>query len=324
MHRVRSYRAGDGQPTRALAMGAAALMPRAAARDVPAGLDVLHHPVTVPIPRVKDMPTVVTIHEIQQHDRPGAVSVPERLYRRWAYDGSARRADLTIAITEHLKGRLVDRLGLDPGRVEVVHLGVDLERFTAVGDERDERVRAGLGVGRRYIVYPANAWPHKNHPRLIEAFARVADDDLELVLAGQPYGRLAELGALAQRLGVGDRVRHVGHVAQDDLPALYRGAEAMVFPSLYEGFGLPPLEAMACGCPVASSLHHSLAEVCGDAALELDPDDPVSIAGAIEALTSDRDLRERLVAAGLDRAARFSWRHAAARHRDVYARATSG
>lgn len=320
MQRVRSYRSGDGYVTRSLAMAGAALAPRAAARDVPGGLDVLHHAVTVPIPRLKDVPTVVTIHEIQQHDRPGEVGRAERLYRRWAYDGSARRADATIATTDYLKGRLVDHLGLDPDRVAVVPFGIDLERYTETPSESDERVRAQLGVGGRYVLYPANAWPHKNHQRLLEAFAHVSDDELVLVLAGQPYGRLAELEETARRLGIADRVRQVGHVQLDDLPALIRGAEALVFPSLYEGFGLPPLEAMACGCPVASSLRHSLAEVCGDAVLELDPEDPVQMAGAIDAVVGDGDLREQLVARGLAHAAGFSWRRAAERHAEVYRR----
>jgi glycosyltransferase involved in cell wall biosynthesis len=320
LHGVRSYRSGTGTASRALAMAYAAALPRRAARGVPAGLDVLHLPVTVPIPRL-DVPTVVTLHELQQHDRPDEVGRAERLYRRWAYDGSARRADVTIAITHYLKDRLVEHLGLDADRVEVVHLGVDLERFDPAAGERDAEVRAGLGLERRYVFYPANAWPHKNHTRLIEAFARVGDHELELVLAGQPYGRLPELQGLARRAGVGDRVRHVGHLSRDDLPAVYRGAQATVFPSLYEGFGLPPLEAMACGCPVASSLRHSLAEVCGAAALELDPEDPSSIAGAIEAVTSDHALRRRLVARGPDHAGGFSWRRAADRHTEVYRRA---
>jgi glycosyltransferase involved in cell wall biosynthesis len=324
MHRVRSYRAGDSQATRALAMTGAALAPAAAARDVPSGLDVLHHAVTVPIPRVKDVPTVVTIHEIQQHDRRAETGRAERLYRRWAYDGSARRADVTIAITHHLKDRLVEHLGIDPGRVEVVHYGVDLDRYTAAAGAADERVRAELGLTGRYLLYPANVWPHKNHRRLLEAFARVRDDELELILAGQTYGRLAELERAAAELGVAGRVRHVGFIRPEQLPAAYRGAVAMLFPSLYEGFGAPPLEAMACGCPVASSLRHSLAEVCGDAALELDPDDPTAMAAAIEAIGSDAQLRERLVARGAERVKAFSWRRAAERHVEVYRRAAGG
>ena len=157
-------------------------------------------------------------------------------------------------------------------------------------------------------------WPHKNHGRLLDAFASVGDNDLWLVLTGQTYGHERLLAGRGR-----ERVRHLGHVPASDLAGLYRGAAAVVFPSLFEGFGLPPLEAMACAVPVAASGRGSLAEVCGDAALLFDPEDPDAMADAIRRVTSDETLRARLRAAGPARAARYTWAAAARRHVEAYA-----
>jgi len=322
LHHVRSYRPGDSDATRALAMASARVLPRLVARDVPEGLDIVHLPVTVPIPRT-DRPTVVTIHEVQYHELPEFFSRAERRYRRWAYDGAARSADVVVAISEYVAGKLVERAGVDPERIEVVHYGVDHETFVPTRGERDEALLAGLRLPERFAVYPANLWPHKNHARLLEAFARVQDAELALVLAGQAYGRLDPLLEQARRLGVEQRVHHVGHLERATLAALYRRAEAMLFPSLHEGFGAPPLEAMACGCPVASATNTSLAEVCGDAVLALDASQTDSIAAAIERITSDESLRERLRRHGLERARGFTWKAAAERHTAIYERAAA-
>lgn len=319
LHHVRSYRPGDAMATRALAMALARAFPRRAARDVPAGLDVLHLPVTVPIPRLR-VPTAVSVYDVQHHELPALFSRAERAFRTWAYDGAARSADLVITTSEYSRERLVELVGAAPERVEVVYLGIDLQRFTPEPGPDDERLLAGLHPPQRFLVYPANMWPHKNHERLVAALARVADPELALLLTGQDYGGKARLLDQARRLDVADRVRHLGFLPRDAVPALFRRATAMVFPSLYEGFGAPPLEAMACGCPVASSTRASLAEMCGDAVVPLEPEDPDSIAQAIESVTGDGELRARLRRDGPARAARFTWEAAARRHRQLYQR----
>lgn len=318
LHEVRSYRAGDGTLTRMLAMAAAAAAPGRAARDVPAGLDVMHYPVTVPIPRT-EAPTVVTLHDVQHHDLPGFFSRAETLYRRRAYDGAARSADVVVASSEFSRGRIADAVGIPRKRIEVAHLGIDPERFAPDGDD-DAAALEPLGLPEAFVVYPANLWPHKNHERLLDALARMGPDGPLLVLTGQDYGRLDELLGRARRLGVQDRVRHLGHVPAALLPPLYRSARAMVFPSLYEGFGTPPLEAMACGLPVAVSDRGSLPEVTGGAAVLFDPESAEDIADAVEKVTSDHELRSRLRAEGRQRAAGFTWSAAARRHRDIYGR----
>jgi glycosyltransferase involved in cell wall biosynthesis len=317
LHEVRSYRPGNSTATRALAMTSARALPALAARDVPEGIDLIHYPVTVPIPSTR-APCVTTVYDLQHHDMPQFFSPVERAYRRWAYDSAARAADMVLTTSAWSKGRLVDLLGLSPERVEVVHMGVDGERFSPQPGEIDQDIRARLGLPERFLIYPANLWPHKNHERLVEALARAHDRELALVLTGRDFGRAERLAAQARRLGVEDRVRHLGYVDRAIVPALYRQAVAMIFPSLYEGFGSPPVEAMACGCPVAASPRGSLAEVCGGAALELDPESVESISAAIDRLSADADLRSRLASAGLERARAFSWRRSAEQHTAIY------
>ena len=316
LREVRSYRAGDSMRTRALAMAFARAAPGVAARDAPRDLDVVHYAVTIPIPRVT-APSVVTLHDVQHHEMPELFSPFERRFRRWAYDGSARAADLVITPSEHARAGAIGVLGIAPGKVVAIPHGVDHARFRPEpGPDGD--ALAELDLPPRYLVYPANLWPHKNHERLLEGLARAADRSIALVLCGADYGRLGALQETARRLGVADRLRHLGFVPAPALPAILRRAAGMVFPSLFEGFGTPPLEAMACGCPVATSTAGSLAEVVGDAALTFDPRDPDAIAGAIDRLAGDDALRERLRSAGVERAARFTWDACAQRHHAAY------
>jgi glycosyltransferase involved in cell wall biosynthesis len=318
LHRVRSYRQGDGTVTRMAAMTSAALAPRRVARELPGEVDVLHHPVTVPIPRVPGLPTVVTVYDLQHREMPELFSRAERAYRRWAYEGAARRADLVLTTSEYSRERLVEIAGIPADRVVAVPMGLDTDRFRPEASPADVTLAERLSLPERYVVYPANLWPHKNHDRLVDALAHVEDRDMHLVLTGQDYGRGDALRARARRLGVEGRVHHLGFLAADDVPALYRGASAMIFPSLYEGFGSPPLEAMACGCPVTSSTRGSLAEVVGDAALHLDPESVEQIAAAITRVVEDRELRDRLREQGLARAGTFTWARAARRHAELY------
>ena len=299
---VRTYRPGDRDATRLAAMVGARAVPRLVAADLPRDLDVLHFPVTVPAGVVRGVPRVVTVHDVQHHEMPEMFGRGERWFRGWAYDEAARRADVVVTISEHARSGLVRNVGVPAERIVVIPHGVDHGRFRPDGPARDD-----LGD---YVLYPANLWPHKNHARLLEAW-RETDPALTLVLTGATFGRELE----------GERVRHLGHVPAADLPALYRGARALVFPSLFEGFGLPVLEAMASGTPVASSDRGPLRELCGDAALTFDPEDPAAIAAAVTAVTRDEELRARLREAGLRRAAGFTWSRCAEDHLQAYERA---
>jgi glycosyltransferase involved in cell wall biosynthesis len=291
---VEEYRTGRTASARARALAVATLRPGSLRRRL-AGLDTVHFPLTVPVPR-PDARVALTLHDVQHLDLPELFSRPERTYRRVAYDGPARRADAVIVVSEFVKGRAVDRLGLAPARVHVVPLGVDRDRF-----------HAGEGGREPILLYPARAWPHKNHARLLEAFAllRRRRPELGLVLTGGGH----------ERTRLPDGVEARGNVGLDELAGLYRRASCLVFPSLYEGFGLPPLEAMASGCPVAASDLPAIREVCGDAAVLFDPHDPEAIAdGVARALDAGDALRQR----GLERAATFTWEACALGHEAVY------
>ena len=318
LHHVRSYRSGDRMATRALAMAYARLAPRRVARDVPTGLNVIHYPVTVTIPATA-LPTVVTSHELLHHVLPGSLSAAERAYRRLTYDRAVRAADVVVALSDHHRETIVERLGVPRERTEVVRLGIDRARYSPDGESGYP-----AGLPDCFIFYPANLWPHKNHKRLLRALALCRNRKLDLVLAGQSYGRHDVLMEQARSAGVLDRVHHLGHVPSELLPGIYRAARAVVFPSLYENFGFPPLEAMACGCPVASSTAGALGEICGDAVVPFEPTRLEAIAAAIEAVTEDDELRSRLRGRGSERAEAFDWSAAAARHIEIYRRAATG
>jgi glycosyltransferase involved in cell wall biosynthesis len=262
-------------------------------------LDAIHFPLTLMIPPTRDRPpAAATVHDLQHELYPQFFSRAERAYRRFVYGQTVTASRIVIAISEHGRQTLLQRYGIDPERVVVIPLGIDHERLRP-GDVRREP----------FLLYPANPWPHKNHARLYEAFALVRRErpELRLVLTGTGHDTAA----------LPDGVETRGRVSDADLVALYRTAAALVFPSLYEGFGLPPLEAMACGCPVATSNATSLPEVCGDAAAYFDPLSVEDMARAIGAIL---DGPAPYAARGLARAQRFSWDACARAHDDVYRR----
>jgi glycosyltransferase involved in cell wall biosynthesis len=283
----------------------------------PEASEVVHYPLTLPVPRCR-LPHVVTLHDLQHRDLPDNFTGVQRAWRSLMYERAARRATVVIADSEHTRRRVIELLGVPGERILTCHLAVDSATFTPEAQPGDEEILAELNLPSDYLLYPASLWPHKNHRALLEAMRAMRDQSISLVLTGATFGREAELHRWISELGLGERVRHLGLVAPDRLPVLYRHARALAFPSSYEGFGMPPLEAMASGCPVASSLAASLSEVVGDAALPLDPADPEHMADALERLCSDESLRARLRRAGLDRVGAFSWDAAQAVHLDAY------
>jgi glycosyltransferase involved in cell wall biosynthesis len=265
-------------------------------------VDVVHYALTVPVPKTS-APTVVTLHDIQHRDLPEFFGPARRSFRRIAYDGAARSAAAVIVTSEFVRERSLELLELDPSRVHVVPHAIDHTLFRPGDDEREP-----------FLLYPARPWPHKNHTRLFEAFAMLRETrpQLRLVLTGGGLERLDPLPVGVERWGV---------VSPERLATLYRRAACLVFPSLYEGFGLPPLEAMASGCAVAAADVGAIPEVCGDAAVLFDPKDPEAIAAAVlEADTRADELRER----GFERAAQYTWEATARMHEDVYRSALNG
>ena len=260
--------------------------------------EVVHYPFTVPTPKPKRGQAVVqSLLDIQHIELPGMFSQAELLYRRLNYEGFARRADAVITISHFAKRRMIELLDIPADRVHVAQLGVDSARFVP-----------NLGPREDFVLYPARGWPHKNHSRLIEAMkiVRSVRPDTRLVLTGGGLDSLGDLPSWVDRRGL---------VSESELLELYRTASVMAFPSLYEGFGLPPLEAMASGCPVAASDAGSIPEVVGNAAALFDPRSVDSIADGIA--TAFRRGSE-LSAAGVPHAAGFTWRACLDAHVDAY------
>jgi glycosyltransferase involved in cell wall biosynthesis len=234
----------------------------------------------------------------------------------------ASHADLTLTASESERRELLARTRLDPAGVVAVHHGVDHERFRPPDDvERARReVRKRFGVDGPYVLYVSNHQRKKNTERLVEAFARVAADvpGTSLVLTGRHGSTFPLVLELVERLGISQRVKVLGHVPDDALPALYGAAAAFALPSLHEGFGLPALEAMACGTPVLAANVYALPEICGDAAELVDPYDVEAIARGLARLLSDADRAGDLRRRGLARAGGYTWRRAAERHLAAY------
>jgi len=285
---VTEYRASSGMPGRIAAMSLATTRPGPLRRRF-TGCDALHFPLSVMLPPVDSPPAATSVLDLQHEEYPAFFSRAELRYRKVVYGWTVRRSRLVITISNHAASTLVHRLGVPSGRIRPIHLGIDHERF-APGD----------GPREDFLLYPARAWPHKNHARLFDA--------LRLL----PGRRLVLTGYEGP---VPDGVDSLGLVSEDELVALYRKAAALVFPSVYEGFGLPVVEAMACGCPVACSNAASLPEICGDAARLFDPSDARAIAAAVEDVLA---APEEWAAKGLARAARFTWDACATAHDEVY------
>ena len=291
---VSEYPSGRTSLGKVYGLASGALRRRRISRHF-ADIDVVHYPFTVPMPRLA-VPSVVTLHDVQHLDLPELFTPQTRAFRRLAYDRAAHRADVVIVPSEFVRGRAEALLDLDPSRVVVVPHGIDHSVFTPADVPREP-----------FVLYPARVWPHKNHARLLDAFALLRRErpDLELVLTG------GGTEALAGPAGVRAR----GIVPQAELVKLYQRAACVVFPSLYEGFGAPPLEAMACGAPVAASNAGSLPEVCGDAAVLFDPRESEAIAAGI---SQALDRSDELLILGPTWSARSTWASTASGHERAY------
>jgi alpha-1,3-rhamnosyl/mannosyltransferase len=259
-------------------------------------------------------PAVLTIHDLQPLAMPANFSMVKRNYLAAMLPRSARAARLVVTPSDHARHEVVDRLRVDPDRVRTVPHGIAPPGPPPSAAERAAvRARHGLMPDGPFFLYPAIAYPHKNHALLVEAFADVAGQDpaVALVLTG---GAGPQDGSLTDRiagLGLTACVRRLGRIPRRDLDVLLAEATALVFPSRYEGFGAPVLEAMARACPVIVAEATALPEVVGDAGLLVDPSDPEAWAQAMTNILVDDARRKELGTAGLARAAMFTWTRAA-------------
>jgi glycosyltransferase involved in cell wall biosynthesis len=291
-------------------------------------LDLFYSPDFALPPTWPGTQTLLTIHDLSFVRHPDAFVPALRRYLERVVPRSIERADVVLADSAHTRADLVSLFGISPDRVEVILPGVDA-RFQPApssttsptsGAERprSERLRKRYAIGEKpYVLSVGTLQPRKNYVRLIQAFSQSrasTNENTELLIAG---GRGWLFQDIVEEAEKHDCVRLLGFVDDEDLPALYRGATLFAFPSLYEGFGLPVLEAMACGVPVVCSETSSLPEVAGDAALLVDPLDVDGLNEALDRAIEDEEQRQTMIERGLARAAHFTWERSAQQLLDV-------
>jgi glycosyltransferase involved in cell wall biosynthesis len=291
-------------------------------------IDLWFCPFMYALPVDAGVPIVNTIPDLQQEHYPEFFPPEELAQRRLGYQYSCRAAAATVAISRHVADEVVRLYGVLPGKVFAVPLALDpfMERLGPERERLAAEVRSKYGLDQDFIYYPANGWPHKNHEALVRAMARVARErpGLQLVLTGWPFDLPQRLESLSDAHGLRGLVRHLGYVSRADVAGLHAASSLLVFPSLFEGFGLPVLEAMHFGAPVACSNVTSLPEVGGDAVYFFDPHSEQQIADAILAVMDDRSLRQSLVEAGREQVDRFSYARTAAETLAVFRKVHDG
>jgi len=283
-------------------------------------LDLLHAPVYVG-PLDAPCPLVVSVHDLSFFRFPDLFPRIKRYYLQPFTRMTVRRASVVLASSESTGRDLVDILGASPDKIRVIPLGVDEGMRPLSGSKAVKVFRRRESLPEHMILYVGTLEPRKNLSTLLEAYARLCREPgfkHDLVIAGGKGWYYEEIDRTVERLGLRGRVLFPGFVPDADLPLWYNAADLFVYPSLYEGFGLPPLEAMACGTPVVVSDVSSLPEVVGGAGLAVAPSDSEALARAMARLLGDGELRDACRASGLERAQQFSWGACARKTADVY------
>lgn len=287
--------------------------------------DIVHYPANIGnfTPMAQ---TVLTIHDLSFLRDPAWFTFSRGLYNRLAVARSARLASRIIADSQATAEDLIEFLRVDQSRIDVIPLGVD-EAYRPVPNETQAEVKADVkaevrkkyGLPESFFLFVGTLEPRKNITRIIQAWSTIADNcEYDLVIAGREGWKVESIRKAAAQSVQTARIHFTGFIEQDDLPALLATAHAFVWPSLWEGFGLPPLEAMACGVPVLTSNRSSLPEVVGDGALTVDPLSVEAIAEGMMRIAKEDGLRSELRAKGLARAAQFTWKRTAELTLDTY------
>src|SRR6266436_3894636 len=272
-------------------------------------VDLLFCPFTSPTYFEPNVPTVCVIYDLQYKTYPEFFAAEDVAHRDRTFTDAARRSTTLVAISNYSRDAAIAEGKLDPAHIKTIHLHIS--QHSLRNAKRDETILDRLQLmTRKYLIYPANFWKHKNHEMLLTAFGlarrRGLDDDIRLVCTGAPGARQQWLKQAARGLGLENHILFPGYITNAELLALMTNSCGVIFPSLYDGFGLPIVEAMATGVPVACSNVTSLPEVAGDAAILFNPRVPEDIAQAMLSITQDKELTARLVQAGNLRAAEFS------------------
>lgn len=291
-------------------------------------IDVLHVPSYRRLLWPKPCPLVATIHDLAPFRVPGKYDPLRMIYGRVIARQLARRQDEIIAVSQQTARDICQFFGIPMQRLTVIRNGIDHERFhPGECDRARSTVQARFGIHAPFFLYVARLeHPGKNHLRLIDAFAAfkaATQSDWHLALAGSDWHGAEAIRDAIRRSPAARHIHCLGFVPDELLPDLYRAAGAFVYPSLYEGFGLPPVEAMACGSPVVASARGALAEVIGTAGLSVDPKNTNDLRRQLERVATDTQLRRQLRRAGLEHAKQFAWKTAAMETVRVYERAAA-
>lgn len=301
-------------------LSAALRIPLSSSATIGRDVDIFHA-TDHQIPQIKGVPVVATVMDLIPQLHPEWIKQDLRSVKSWLFTQSIRTADHIITISEHSKRDMVEHLGLSPDRVSVTPLGVDPIYFERIEPLQRDAVLDKYSLKPGFFVFIGTLQPRKNLPRILEAFQSLPDDVRKahpLIVVGRDGWNnedlIPQLKALEQR-GEG---RWLSYLPQDEVMALMQSAGALVFASLYEGFGLPVIEAFAAQCPVIASNTTSLPEVTGDAAWSVDPTDPASIAAAMQDVLAQADARAQKIEKGLERAKHYSWQECARKTLAVY------
>ncbi|MFH1259985.1 MAG: glycosyltransferase family 1 protein [Elusimicrobiota bacterium] len=290
-------------------------------------ISVFHSPgFMFPLFLNNELKLVVTIHDLIPYLHPemcfkSKVVIFRSIYKKIMYL-SAKKAGAIITDSNYSQNDILSVFPFSLNKIKVIPIGFNDVYKVINNDSLKEAIKEKYGIRKKFLFYLGRQDPSKNLSRLIMAFAKVKNkDNYQLVIAGKKDNRYPQPYTLVERLGLQDSVSFTGPVPFEDLPLLYNAAELFVFPSLYEGFGLPPLEAMACGCPVVSSNTASLPEVVGEAGALVNPYSVEELSTAMEKVLEDVNLRQTLIAKGLERVKLFSWEKAARQTLEVYEKA---
>jgi len=297
-------------------------------------LDILHVLCPLAPPR-PSCPLMITVNDLQPfmtedffERRPLFLKSAYRRFYHWLYPTALRRATRVVAISGATKRSIIDLFGTNPDKIAVIHCGRDKSLEEPPEPDAMERVRRDYELPPNYLFYPGSGRPQKNFPNMLRAFSLINTSNgfggLQLIISGRECRFKIEIDRTIKALGLEDRVRHIGYVPEEDLHCLYQGARALLYVTRHEGFGFPLIEARAGGTPTITSTDASLPEVAGDAALLVAPEDVTGIAGAIERVLEDKDLRRDLIGKGYRNIERFSWQRAAAETIDLYREVAEG
>ncbi len=280
-------------------------------------VDILHCPAHV-IPIFSKQKSILTIHDLAFKLFPKTFKWQNRIYLNFIVPLSIKRADKIIAVSNNTKNDIVKEYNVNPNKINVIYNGLD-EKFKILKEDTViNKLKAKYELPQNFILYLGTLEPRKNLKNLIKAFDNLEESNKKLVIAGGKGWLYKDIFSLVREKKLENDIIFTGYVDKEDIVPLYNAATLFVYPSLYEGFGLPPLEAMACGTPVITSNVSSLPEVVGDAAITVDPKNINELSEAISNVLSNEDLQNEIIQRGIERAKLFTWENAAIETVKVY------